>query len=63
MGRKLIHRTNCRRRILEVCEEHRPQLGIRRVSAEALDRLEVGVEAAIRDLVERHPSVGVTFKP
>ena len=58
----LINRAETRRFILAQFEAHRPQAGISRVSAQALDQIEFWLRNKLRDEVHRHPSVGMTFK-
>ena len=58
----LINRAKARRFILAQFESHRPQVGITRVSAEALDKIEFWLRNKLKDEVHRHPSVGKTFK-
>ena len=58
----LINRAEIRRFILAHFESHRPAVGINRVSAEALDKIEFWLRNKLKDEVHRHPSVGKTFK-
>lgn len=58
----LINRTKTKERILQLCNDTRPHIGITRVSKEALDDIELMLSNHIRRLVETHPSKGVTFR-
>tara|TARA_Y100000310_G_C20337366_1_gene648145 strand:- start:470 stop:658 length:189 start_codon:yes stop_codon:yes gene_type:complete len=59
----LINRTVARRYILDKIEATRPHLGITRVSADALDRLEFELRERIIRQIHSHPSVGKTYRP
>ena len=58
----LINRSEAKKRILQVCEDLCPAKGITRVSKEALDDLEDYLYSRIVELVNIHPSKGVTFR-
>ncbi len=58
----LINRAETRRFILAQFDKQRPQVGITRVSGQALDQIEFWLRNKLRDEVHRHPSVGRTFK-
>ena len=60
--RHLLNRSVVRRFILETLSDTRPQLGLTRVSGQALDALESWLREKIRSEVHSHPSVGRTFK-
>jgi len=58
----LINRSEVRKFILDTFARARPHVGIRRVSQEALDKLEYWLREKIRSEIHSHPSVGKTFK-
>ncbi len=58
----LINRSEVRKFILDTFARNRPHLGISRVSAEALDRIEYWLREKLRNEVHSHPSIGKTFK-
>lgn len=63
MAARLINVTHVKRRILDTVRAERPSLRLTRVSARALDLIEIKVNAYILGLVREHPSKGVTFDP
>ena len=56
-----INRAEVKRRVLALCEAHRPSCGFTRVNGEYLDWLEANLQAAIEHDIHRHPSIGKTF--
>jgi len=57
----LINRKAVRVFLLDHADRTRPEVGMTRVSAKALDDIERKVAAMLRGLVQSHPSRGKTF--
>ena len=56
----LINRSACKKAILAVAEDTRSHK-FTRVGSDALDYLEADLLNTIKDLVQRHPSIGKTI--
>lgn len=59
----LMNQSALRKLILERCRARRPQLGITRVSSEAMEDIESRVRLIVDEQIDSHPSIGKTFKP
>lgn len=59
----LLNKSAVKKYILEKCTSLRPGMGLNRVSKEALDYYEAFLKNKIIEAVNRHPTVGKTFKP
>ena len=57
-----INRSEVRKFILDTIGRTRPHLRISRVSGAALDKLEYWLREKTRSEIQRHPSLGKTFK-
>lgn len=62
MSNSLINRKATKQFILGKIESMRPHLGFTRVSAEVFEKLDAKLRAIIMDEINRHPSVGKTFR-
>ncbi len=58
----LINQKETRDFILSKCEEIRPNLGLERVSKDALTLIDIYLQDMILDMIQNHPSKGKTFK-
>ena len=62
MSTSLLNRSAVKQFILAKLETLRPGLGLTRVSAEAIDKLDAKLRVLIIGEINRHPTVGKTFK-
>lgn len=62
MSTSLLNRKAVKHFILEKIPALRPGLPLTRVSAEALEKLDARLRAIIISEINRHPTVGKTFK-
>lgn len=58
----LINREQCKQYILARSKEMRPGWDCHRVSKKALDDLNTKIRLLLYSAIQRHPSVGKTFK-
>ncbi len=58
----LINKKETREFILKKCDQLRPNLGLERVSKDALTMIDVYLQDMIIDMIHNHPSKGKTFK-
>ncbi len=63
MSSSLLNRAATRQYILTLARDLRPGWRCTRVSAEAIERIEVRLRELIRSQVEGHPTRGQTFRP
>jgi hypothetical protein len=59
----LINRQAVRRYILDTWKRKRPHRDLSQVSSEAYEDIEAALRSKINQMIDRHPSVGKTFKP
>ncbi len=59
---ELLNRSNTKKYILQMAEALRPGWNCNRVSKDSMDKINAKVKNYIREEVERHPSIGKTFK-
>jgi hypothetical protein len=60
---RLINRSEVKRYLLARAQMLRPALGMKRVSNEAVQRLESKLRLMADELIRQHPSMGSTIKP
>lgn len=58
----LLNKSQTKKFIIAKFRSMRPGMPIERVSESALEKLEARLRAWIVDEVEKHPSIGITFK-
>ena len=58
----MLNKSQTRKFILDWFKQHRPHLGIERISAETYKNIEARLRAMLKGEMERCPSVGKTFK-
>ena len=59
----LLNKAALKKFILAKLEANRPELGLTRVSKEALDTIEARLKNMIENDISTHPSIGKTYKP
>jgi hypothetical protein len=62
MSSSLINRKATKQFILGKIQSMRPHLGFTRVSGEVFEKLDAKIRAIIIAEIDRHPSVGKTFR-